>query len=114
MDWDICILRHTIHYTCHLLLPILFARIFWKENWRSASLIMLGTMLIDLDHLLADPIYDANRCSIGFHPLHTWWAALLYLALLAIPSWKWRAVSLGCLWHLCTDSLDWGIKIWLC
>ena len=27
--------------------------------------------LIDLDHLLADPVYAPDRCSIGFHPLHT-------------------------------------------
>ena len=30
----------------------------------------MSTMLVDLDHLLADPLYDPNRCSIGFHPLH--------------------------------------------
>lgn len=67
---------------------------------------MLCTMLIDVDHLLATPIYDPGRCSIGFHPLHTHWAALAYLALFIIPSWKWRAVSLGCLWHLATDYID--------
>ena len=31
---------------------------------------MMATMLVDLDHLFADPIYDPDRCSIGFHPLH--------------------------------------------
>ncbi len=58
---------------------------------------MLATMLIDLDHLLADPVYDPARCSIGFHPLHSWWAAAIYLAMAAVPSWKWRAVPVGCL-----------------
>lgn len=114
MEWDISIVRYIAHYSCHLLLPFVFARLFWRENWRNAGLIMLGTMLIDLDHLLADPIYDPNRCSIGFHPLHTWWAAIFYLILSAIPSWKWRAVSVGCLWHLCTDSIDWLLKVYLC
>ncbi|MBG86666.1 MAG: hypothetical protein CMO80_07175 [Verrucomicrobiales bacterium] len=98
--------RHTIHYVFHLVLPLAFAKAFWKDNWRTAWFIMLATMLIDLDHLLADPIYDPNRCSIGFHPLHTIWAALAYCTLMAVPSWRWRAVSVGCLWHLCTDCLD--------
>ena len=74
---------------------------------------MIATMLIDLDHLLADPIFDPNRCSIGFHPLHTYWAGGAYLALMFIPSWKWRAVSIGCIWHLVTDVIDcWIGGIW--
>jgi hypothetical protein len=113
MEWDICIFRHLVHYSCHILLPLVFARLLWKENWRNAYLVMLGTMLIDLDHLLADPIFDPNRCSIGFHPLHTWWAAIIYLSFSAIPSWKWRVVSVGCLWHLCTDSIDCLLKVYL-
>ncbi len=99
-------LRHVVHYALHLLAPFAFGKLFWKENWWKAGLIMLGTMLIDLDHLLADPIFDPNRCSIGLHPLHTLWAGMAYAGLLAIPSWKWRAVAVGCLWHLCTDAVD--------
>lgn len=98
--------RHNLHYGLHLLAPFLLARLFWGANWRQAGLIMLGTMLIDVDHLLADPIFDPSRCSIGFHPLHTGWAAALYAAMLAIPDWRWRAVAAGCLWHLAVDSLD--------
>ena len=114
MEWDICIFRHLVHYSYHILLPLVFARLLWKESWRNVYLIMLSTMLIDLDHLLADPVFDPNRCSIGFHPLHTWWAAIIYLSFLAIPSWKLRVVSAGCLWHLCTDSIDWMVKVHLC
>lgn len=98
--------RQIIHYSAHLLLPWLFARIFWPQQAGQAGLIMLATMLIDADHLLATPIFDPDRCSIGFHPLHTLWAALLYLGLLALPNWRWRAVALGCLWHLATDFND--------
>ncbi|QDV50901.1 DUF6122 family protein [Gimesia fumaroli] len=100
------VVRHLIHYSCHLLVPFLIARLFWKEHWVQAGLIMLATMLIDVDHLLADPIFDPHRCSLGFHPLHTWWAAAVYAALLLIPSWRWRAVAVGCLWHLATDGID--------
>ncbi len=67
---------------------------------------MMSTIVIDLDHLLADPIFDPDRCSIGFHPLHTIWAAIAYGLLLAIQSWKLRAICAGCLWHLCTDAFD--------
>ena len=106
MTANIDILRYIIHYALHLLVPFVFAKLIFKENWWKAGLILVGTMLIDLDHLLADPIYDPGRCSIGVHPLHTVWAGLIYGCLLAVPSWKWRAVSLGCLWHLSTDYID--------
>jgi hypothetical protein len=95
----------------HFLAPFLLAKLFWGQRWRQAGAIMLGTMLIDLDHLLADPIFDPNRCSIGFHPLHTGWAAGGYAALLAIPDWRVRAVAVGCLWHLAVDYLDCLLRV---
>ena len=95
-----------IHYSFHFIVPLFFAKIFFKDNWKEAFAIMLLTMLIDLDHLVASPIFDANRCSIGYHPLHTVYASIFYLALLFSPSWKLKAVSIGCLWHLSTDYID--------
>ena len=106
MTVDIDLLRHILHYGLHLVVPFALGKLFWKENWWKAGLIMIGTMVIDLDHLLAEPIFDPGRCSVGFHPLHTLWAGVVYLGLLTIPSWKWRAVAVGCLWHLCTDAVD--------
>jgi hypothetical protein len=100
------VLRHSIHYSFHILVPFLFGKLFWKENWWKAGLIMLGTMVIDIDHLLATPVFDPDRCGIGFHPLHTPWSAIVYVGLLAVPSWKIRAVATGCLWHLGTDAID--------
>lgn len=100
------LLRHVVHYGCHLLIPFGIARLFWKERATQAGWVMVATVAIDLDHLLADPIFDPDRCSIGFHPLHSWWAGAAYLGLLAIPSWKVRAIAVGCLWHLCTDAID--------
>ena len=100
------VFRHIIHYSFHLLVPFVLAKLFWKGNWWKAGLIMVGTIVIDLDHLLADPIFDPGRCGIGFHPLHTLWAGIAYGGLLAVPSWKIRAVAIGCLWHLCTDAID--------
>ena len=86
---------HIVHYSLHLLAPVLFGKFLFKSHWWHASLIMIATMVIDLDHLLSSPIFDPNRCSIGFHPLHTIWAGVLYGIMLIIPSWKWRAVAVG-------------------
>jgi hypothetical protein len=106
MDFLSEMLRHLIHYGFHLVVPFLWGRIFFGENWKKAGLIMLATMALDLDHLLADPIFDPDRCGIGFHPLHTYWAALAYGLLLLPRFWISRAVGLGCLWHLFTDTAD--------
>ncbi len=65
---------------------------------------MLLTMLVDLDHLQAQPMFDACRCSIGFHPLHSYPAIALYVALLIYP--KSRVIAIGLLLHMATDGID--------
>ena len=65
---------------------------------------MMATMLIDLDHLLAVPIYDAARCSIGFHPLHTLIPIIGYLLLCVFP--KTRVIGIGLVIHILLDSID--------
>jgi len=65
---------------------------------------MMATMLVDLDHLLASPIYDPARCSIGFHPLHSWLPMALYCLLISNP--KTRLIGLGLVIHMLLDSLD--------
>ena len=65
---------------------------------------MVLGMLIDLDHLLATPIFAPNRCSINFHPLHTYYAIALYFALL-IPK-KTRLIGLGLVIHILADTTD--------
>ena len=73
-------LSGAIHLLLHAVVPALAAFVFFRNEWRRAFLIMLATMAVDLDHLLATPLYDPTRCSIGFHPLHTWPAIVLYAA----------------------------------
>ncbi|MCP5396902.1 MAG: hypothetical protein H6918_09240 [Sphingomonadaceae bacterium] len=99
-------LQLSLHIFGHAIAPFLLAWLIWRDKWLPAGALMTATILIDLDHLLADPIFDPNRCSIGFHPLHTMWAALGYAALLLVPKWWVRAIALGCLLHLATDSVD--------
>lgn len=65
---------------------------------------MVSTMLIDLDHLLATPIFDPNRCSINFHPLHSYIAIGLYFILL-LPK-KTRLLGLGLIIHIIADKVD--------
>jgi len=66
--------------------------------------VLIATMLVDLDHLLAVPIYDPNRCSIGFHPLHQPLMIMLYAGLSVFP--KTRLISFGLLIHMALDALD--------
>lgn len=92
------------HYGCHFLLPLVVALLFFKSKWKYAYLIMIAGMLIDLDHLLATPIFDPNRCSIGFHPLHSSFAILFYF-FLCFPK-KSRLVGLGLVIHIISDLVD--------
>ena len=97
-------LRTVSHLAFHFAAPLMVAAIFYRNQWQKAFLIMAATMLVDLDHLLADPIFDPNRCSIGFHPLHSEWAIGGYaLALFIQPL---RLVALGLLIHMGVDGSD--------
>jgi len=98
------VLRFSIHYGFHFILPLFIAYFFFRDNWKVAYLIMLSTMLIDLDHLFATPIFDPNRCSINFHPLHTYWALAVYVGLLFFK--KTRIIGIGLVLHILTDALD--------
>jgi hypothetical protein len=93
-----------VHYSLHLIFPFIIAYVFFKKDWRKVYLIFLLTMLIDLDHLLATPVFDPTRCSIGFHPLHSFYAIMIYFVLLLIP--KTRIISIGLLFHIFTDTID--------
>lgn len=92
------------HIFLHFAVPAIVARVFFKEKWLKAWLIMVATMVVDLDHLLADPIYAPDRCSIGFHPLHSWPAIAAYAGLAAWP--KTRLIGLGLLIHMALDGID--------
>lgn len=64
-------------------------------------------MLVDSDHLLATPLYDPERCSIGFHPLHSFIAIPIYLALCFLPKFRYlRIIGVGLIIHMLLDSVD--------
>ena len=93
-----------LHYFLHLLFPGLIAFVFFRQKWVRVYIIFLLTMLVDLDHLLAVPIFDPCRCSIGFHPLHSVYAIVLHFVLL-YPK-QTRLVAIGLLMHMATDGID--------
>lgn len=98
-------LRLFLHYFLHFGFPVVLACIFFRKDWKKAYFIMLATMLVDADHLLGTPIFSSDRCSINFHPLHTYWAIGGYLLLLffrGIP----RIIGVGLLFHMLTDWID--------
>ncbi len=98
------ILQLSIHYGLHFLFPGLIAWIFFKKVWIKAWLIMIATMLVDLDHLFAYPVFDPDRCSIGFHPLHSYYAIAIYFIMAFFP--KSRIIAVGLLIHMLTDFID--------
>ncbi|MFP4846452.1 DUF6122 family protein [Winogradskyella sp. PE311] len=97
-------LKFAIHYGLHFGLPLAISLIFFKKNWKSSYVIMLLAFVIDLDHLLANPIFSPNRCSINFHPLHSYYAIVIY-CLMLIPN-RTRIFAIGLLAHIISDSVD--------
>ncbi len=93
-----------LHIILHFIVPLAVARVAFARRWKTAWLVMVLTMAVDLDHLLSNPIYDPSRCSIGFHPLHTFPAITVYLILSAIP--KTRLVGVGLIIHMALDGID--------
>lgn len=61
-------------------------------------------MLVDLDHLIATPVFDPCRCSVGFHPLQSYIAIVIYVLMLLHP--KLKIVAIGLLMHIAADSID--------
>jgi len=98
------IIQQFQHYGLHLLVPGLIAWVFFRDQWKKVWLIMLLTMLVDLDHLVAEPIFDPNRCSINFHPLHGPIAIGVYAGITVFK--ETRVVGIALLLHMLTDCLD--------
>ena len=94
----------SIHLILHVIVPGLVAILFFRDQWQRAWLIMLATMVVDLDHLLATPIIASNRCSIGFHPLHRAPAIVVYCLLTLIP--MIRLIGFGLVIHMALDAID--------
>lgn len=97
-------MQFVVHYFLHLVFPGIIAYIFYRPMWGRVYVVLLATMLVDIDHLFAIPIYDACRCSINYHFLHSYWAIAVYVLLLFFK--PTRVVAIGLLLHMATDGID--------
>lgn len=94
-----------IHYFLHFGFPFFIAFLFFRKEWQKVYLILIATMLVDLDHLLATPVFQANRCSFGFHLLHSYPAMAVYFILLFFRK-PFNIIGIGLLFHMLTDLID--------
>ncbi len=95
-----------VHYFLHFGFIWIIAYVYDRDHVLKCGLILLSTMVVDLDHVFATPFFDPNRCSIGFHPLHTYYAIIIYLLGL-FSSNKWiRLFFIGLVFHMITDTID--------
>ncbi|MEM7417734.1 MAG: DUF6122 family protein [Gemmatimonadota bacterium] len=109
-----------LYIALHFVLPALVALAIDRDRWLRIWLVLVATMLVDVDHLLADPVYDPDRCSIGFHPLHSTPAIVVYLAMFVGPMLMRRMdalredgivrvvalIGLGLVLHMALDGID--------
>ncbi len=96
--------RFTLHMLLHIFVPALVAKFAYRERFYWAWAMMMMTMLVDVDHLFADPVFDSARCSIGYHLLHSYIAIGIYLVLIAISGF--RIYGVGLIIHMFLDGLD--------
>lgn len=96
-----------LHYFLHFGFIAIIAYFWDKENWVKCYLLLLATMVVDLDHLFAHPIFRADRCSIGFHYLHRPIPILIYACVFLLVKHKYvKLFSFGLLFHMLTDFID--------
>ncbi|WOC40622.1 DUF6122 family protein [Polaribacter sp. HL-MS24] len=98
------IFKNLLHYGLHFVAPLLISYCFFNKRWQRVYLVFLLSMFIDLDHVLATPIFDKNRCSISFHPLHTYYAIGIYAFGLLFR--KTRILAIALVLHMIADALD--------
>ncbi|TRO64111.1 DUF6122 family protein [Christiangramia sabulilitoris] len=100
-------MQQIVHYSLHFLVIGLIAYFYDKNNWIKYWIVLAATMLVDLDHLLAVPMFDSERCSIGFHPLHSQIAITVYvLGMIFIKQRVIRLICIGLFFHMLTDFID--------
>lgn len=118
---DRAMLPPVLHLALHLLVPLVLAGAVYRPHWVRAFALLMATMAVDADHLLADPIYDPNRCSIDFHPLHGTPAIAIYALAMLLPLglrvrseararlgpwWTLHLLGTGLIVHMVLDAGD--------
>ncbi|WP_262917456.1 DUF6122 family protein [Zunongwangia pacifica] len=100
-------LQSIFHYSMHFLAIGFIAYFFDKKNWKQNWIILAATMLVDLDHVFASPVFDPHRCGIGFHPLHSQIAIICYiLGAVFLKKGIFKLIFIGLCFHMLTDFSD--------
>ena len=98
------LIRAVVHYGLHFLAPLLLALLFKRGHRAKAYWVMVCTMLVDLDHLFANP-------------LHSYVAIGVYVIMCLLPyeklNWPWwlRAIGIGLIFHMLTDWQDYALWV---
>ena len=95
--------RFLVHYGIHFLVPIAIGLLLFKNNRVKVILILLAGIVIDIDDFLDTTIFDAERSSIGFDTVHSYYIAL-YVLLLIFK--KTRLIGLALVIHIIADLAD--------
>lgn len=100
-------LQTFVHYFLHFIFIGTIAYWYDPKSWKKYYMVLLATMAVDVDHLLATPIFQAERCSIGFHLLHSEYLIPFYfLGAVLIKHKVLRLVMIGLAFHMITDFVD--------
>ncbi|MDN3595225.1 DUF6122 family protein [Zunongwangia endophytica] len=100
-------IQSIFHYSMHFLAIGIIAYFFDKDHWKQNWIILALTMLVDIDHIFASPLFDPNRCGIGFHPLHSQFAIACYvIAAVFLRKGIFKLIFIGLSFHMLTDFLD--------
>ena len=96
-----------VHYSNHFLVIFFIAWVYSPAQFWKAYLILLFTMLVDIDHLWAIPVFDPNRCSLGFHTFHSETAIVTYVLGMFLFKHQWiKLFCIGLVFHMITDGID--------
>ena len=102
-------MRFIIHYGLHFVVPGFIAKKYDPKSWKKIYRVFLLSILVDLDHLLSSPIFDAHRLSVGHHLLHSYPAMAIYAVALLNP--KTRILAFALIFHMFTDVVDYGLHL---
>lgn len=97
-DWWIHIFAGIILWFILYLVEVKLLKRDFKGKIVLAQLLLAN--LIDIDHIFSASFFEASRCSINNHPLHSYFAFPVYLFGLLT---KYRYFFLGIILHLAID-----------
>ena len=92
-----------------LLLPAFLARVRCLKQLENFDIepqfVMFLHLVNQYSKKLSNPIYQADRCSINFHPLHSYYAIALYF-IMSFFRKPFNIIGIGLVLHMISDFTD--------